>query len=77
MEMFTNYRIPMRVFFQVAHPLNRVRLQRREAQELGLTVDDPDAPDKIDKVRYYFGFGFFPQDLLGAVQHIVQPRRLD
>ncbi|MDP7364286.1 MAG: hypothetical protein QF768_16990 [Candidatus Latescibacteria bacterium] len=77
MEMFTNYRIPMRVFFQVAHPLNRVRLQRREAQELGLTVDDPDAPGKIDKVRYYFGCGFFPQDLLGAVQHIVQPRRLD
>jgi hypothetical protein len=74
MEMFTNYRLPMRVFFQVAHPLNRTRLQRLEAEELGLAVDDPDAPDKIDRLRFYFGFGFFPQDLLGVVHQIAQPR---
>ena len=77
MEMFTNYRLPMRVFFQVAHPLNRTRLQRLEAEELGLAVDDPDAPDKIDRRRFYFGFGFFPQDLLGVVHQIAQPRSFD
>ncbi|MEE2658092.1 MAG: LpqB family beta-propeller domain-containing protein [Candidatus Latescibacterota bacterium] len=66
LEMFTNYRIPMRVFFQVAHPLNRTRLQREETREVGLSVNDPDAPRKVDKLRYYFGLGFFPQDLLSV-----------
>jgi hypothetical protein len=77
MEMFTNYRIPMRVFLQVAHPLNRNRLQRLEAREAGLALDDPDAPEKVDKYRIYFGFGFFPQDLLGAASQIAQLRHLD
>jgi len=73
MEMFTNYRIPLRAFFQVAHPLNRQRVQRREAREEGVSLDSPDAPELIDRWRYYFGLGFFPQDLLGVGRHITQP----
>ena len=44
LQLFTFYRIPMTAFFQVAHPLNRDR------------VDTGGGP-KIDKFRYYFGFG--------------------
>lgn len=73
MEMFTNYRIPLRAFFQVAHPLNRKRLQRWEAREDGVSLDSPDAPELIDRWRYYFGLGFFPRDLLGVGRHITQP----
>ena len=40
MQLFTFYRIPMNLYFQVARPLNRERL----------------AEEKIDKYRYYFGF---------------------
>ncbi len=45
LQLFTFYRIPMFVYFQVAHPLNRERVSSDE--------DDP----LIDKWRYYFGFG--------------------
>ena len=51
MELYTFYRIPMRAFFQVAHPLNRDRVER-----------DPDEP-KIDKWRYYFGLGLVGRGL--------------
>ena len=43
LQLFTFYRIPMFAFFQVAHPLNRDRVNA----DLG----------QIDKFRYYFGFG--------------------
>ena len=46
LELFSFYRIPMRAFFQAAHPLNRDRVER-----------DPDEP-LIDKWRYYIGLGF-------------------
>ena len=45
LQLFTFYRIPIFASFQVAHPLNRDRVQL-----------DPDDPP-IDKWRYYFGFG--------------------
>ena len=51
MELYTFYRIPMRAFFQVAHPLNRDRVER-----------EPDEP-KIDKWRYYFGLGLVGRGL--------------
>lgn len=73
MEMFTYYRIPLRAFFQVAHPLNRKRVQRREALEEGVDPDSPEAPELIDRWRYYFGLGFFPQDLLGVGRHLTEP----
>ena len=76
LEMFTSYRIPMRVFFQVAHPLNRSRLQREEARADGLSPDDPDAPKKIDRFRFYFGLGFFPGDLLAGGRDIDKPNFL-
>ena len=44
LQLFTFYRIPMTAFFQVAHPLNRDRV-------------DTGGEPKIDKFRYYFGFG--------------------
>jgi len=66
LEMFTNYRVPLRAFFQIAHPLNRSRLQREEALADGLLPNDPDAPKKIDRFRFYFGLGFFPGDLLSG-----------
>jgi dipeptidyl aminopeptidase/acylaminoacyl peptidase len=43
LHLFTFYRIPMTAFFQMAHPLNRDRV----SEDVG----------KIDKWRYYFGFG--------------------
>ena len=46
MEVYTFYRLPMRAFFQVAHPLNRDRVPRDSRER------------KIDKWRYYFGLGF-------------------
>ncbi|MFP6642659.1 MAG: hypothetical protein VCF24_03720 [Candidatus Latescibacterota bacterium] len=76
LEVFTSYRIPMRVFFQVAHPLNRSRLQREEARADGLAPDDPDAPKKIDRLRFYFGLGFFPGDLLAGGRDIETPHVL-
>ncbi|HJP31143.1 MAG TPA: hypothetical protein QGF95_11375 [Candidatus Latescibacteria bacterium] len=77
LEMFTSYRIPLRAFFQVAHPLNRSRLQREEAREAGLSPDDPDAPRKIDRLRFYFGLGFFPGDLLAGGHDIVRAGLLE
>lgn len=77
LELFTNYRIPLRAYVQVAHPLNRDRLQREAAMDLGLAPDDPGAPPKIDKWRYYFGLGFFPSDLLSAGGRIAQGRLFD
>jgi Tol biopolymer transport system component len=74
LEMFTSYRIPLRAFFQVAHPLNRSRLQRDEAREAGVAPNDPDAPKKIDRLRFYFGLGFFPGDLLAGGRDISRPR---
>ena len=62
---------------QVAHPLNRDRLQREAAMEVGLDPEDPDAPPKIDKWRYYFGLGFFPSDLLSAGERLTQTRLFD
>jgi WD40 repeat protein len=43
MQLFTFYRIPMVAYFQAAHPLNRDRV--------------PESVGKVDKWRYYFGFG--------------------
>lgn len=77
LEMFTNYRIPLRAFFQVAHPLNRDRLQREEARAQGLAPDDPNAPAKIDRLRFYFGLGFFPGDLLAGGRDPARMRILD
>lgn len=73
MEMFTNYRIPLRVFFQVARPLDRGHVQRQEAAELGVDPRGPEAPELIDKWRYYFGLGFFPSDLVGVGERITKP----
>lgn len=70
LEMFTSYRIPLRAFFQVAHPLNRDRLQREQAREQGLDPDDPDAPERIDRLRFYVGLGFFPSDLLTGAREL-------
>ena len=66
MRLFTFYRIPMGVFFQVAHPLNRnrelePRLRAWEESQAGLPPDqrsDEGRPEKIDKLRFYFGLGF-------------------
>ncbi len=77
LEMFTSYRIPLRAFFQIAHPLNRSRLQRQQARAEGLSPDDPDAPKKIDRLRYYFGLGFFPGDLLASGRDITRLRMFD
>ena len=77
LELFTNYQIPLRAYVQVAHPLNRDRLQREAARERGLDPGDPEAPPKIDKWRYYFGLGFFPVDLLSAGGRIAQARLFD
>ncbi len=77
LELFTNYQIPLRAYLQVAHPLNRNRLQRESAKERGLDLEDPEAPPKIDKWRYYFGLGFFPADLLSAGGRIAQARLFD
>ena len=77
LEMFSSYRIPLRAFFQVAHPLNRSRLQREEAREAGVALNDPEAPAKIDKLRFYFGLGFFPSDLLAAAKDRLEPLRID
>ena len=77
LELFTNYQIPLRAYLQVAHPLNRNRLQRESAKERGLDPEDPEAPPKIDKWRYYFGLGFFPADLLSAGGRIAQARLFD
>lgn len=76
-ELFTNYQIPLRAFFQVAHPLNRSRLQREEARAAGLAPSDPEAPPKIDRLRYYFGLGFFPGDLLAAGRQVAGPLRFE
>ncbi len=76
-EMFTSYQIPLRAYVQVAHPLSRNRLQREAAMEVGLDPEDPDAPPKIDKWRYYFGLGFFPSDLLSAGERLTQTRLFD
>ncbi|MFH1570205.1 MAG: hypothetical protein ABIL09_19595 [Gemmatimonadota bacterium] len=73
LEMFTSYRIPLRAFLQVARPLDRHQVQRREAGDLGVDVDGPEAPPLIDRWRYYFGLGFFPQDLTGAGQQLLKP----
>jgi len=73
MEMFTNYRIPMRVFCQVARPLDRGHVQRQEARELGVDPRGPEAPSRIDKWRFYFGLGFFPSDLVGAGERMAKP----
>lgn len=43
LQLFTFYRIPMVAYFQAAHPLNRDRV--------------PESVGKVDKWRYYFGFG--------------------
>ncbi len=51
MELYTFYRIPMRAFFQIAHPLNRDRVEL-----------DPDEPE-LDKWRYYFGLGLVGRGL--------------
>jgi hypothetical protein len=64
MQLFTFYRIPMRAFFQVAHPLNRNRERnwrvRDTRRRLGLGPNDPipadQNPELIDRWRYYFGF---------------------
>lgn len=74
LEMFTSYRIPLRAFFQIAHPLNRSQLQKEEARAQGVSVDDPDAPPKIDRLRFYFGLGFFPGDLLAGGRDIARLR---
>ena len=63
-QLFTFYRIPMRTFFQVAHPLNRNRERnwrvRDTRRRLGLGPNDPipadQNPELIDRWRYYFGF---------------------
>ena len=73
LEMFTNYRIPLRVFFQVARPLDRGQVQRQEASQLRVDPRGPEAPPLIDKWRYYFGLGFFPADLVGAGQQMIKP----
>jgi hypothetical protein len=43
LQLFTFYRIPLLAYFQAVRPLNRDRVD----------IDGP----KIDKWRYYFGFG--------------------
>ena len=66
MRLFTFYRIPMGIFFQVAHPLNRnrelePRLRAWEESQAGLPPEqrsDEGRPEKIDKFRFYFGLGF-------------------
>ena len=40
------------------------------------TPDDPDAPKKIDRLRFYFGLGFFPGDLLAGGRDIETPHVL-
>jgi hypothetical protein len=45
LELFTFYRLRMRAFFQVAHPLDRGKAPRNGDGS------------KIDRWRYYFGFG--------------------
>ncbi|MFC1526619.1 hypothetical protein ACFL6X_07415 [Candidatus Latescibacterota bacterium] len=83
LEMFTNYRIPMRVFFQVARPLDRRRelswrMAEYEDEVAYLRLHDPEQeppppPKIIDKWRFYFGLGFFPQDALGAGRQVIEP----
>ena len=84
LELFTNYRIPLRAYVQVAHPLSRNRLhreavreQREDARARGLDLNELEPPPKIDKWRYYFGLGFFPSDLLSAGGRIGQGRLFD
>ena len=81
LELFTNYRIPLRAYVQVAHPLSRNRLhrealreQREDARARGLDLNELEPPPKIDKWRYYFGLGFFPSDLLSVGGRIAQGR---
>ena len=71
MELYTFYRIPMRVFFQVAHPLDRdrelaPRLGAWEMEQNQLPPDlrsDENRPVKIDKWRFYFGLGLVGRGL--------------
>ncbi len=69
LQLFTLYRIPMRMFFHVAHPLNREREREWRRQDLrrirGLSPQPPGVritpeegidPELIDRWRYYFGF---------------------
>ena len=75
LELFTNYRIPMRMFFQVAHPLSRKRLQNWEHDELW-----DEALVRRAELRDLWtveGTAFTDADIIQAIPNPERPDKID